>query len=119
MDTREKLEAFLAKWPDSKYRAEAQELLQKSRLQLAEHEWYVAGFYAKRRHWAGAAGRYETLVRKFPGTPHEVDALLALADVYVRMEDRFKARQALQEIIVKHPDDPRKARAEQLLAELR
>jgi len=114
-----KLEAFLAKWPASKHRAEAEALLAKARARLADHEWYVAGFYAKRNRWAGAAGRYETLVRKYPGTPHEVDALFALSDAYVKLDDRFKARQALQEIIVKHAGDPRKARAERLLAALR
>jgi outer membrane protein assembly factor BamD len=114
-----KLEAFLAKWPDSKLRPDAERLLSATRTQLAEHEWYAAGFYAKRRHWAGAAGRYQTLVTKYPGTPHEVEALFALADTWVKLEDRFKARQALQEIVVKHAGDPRRARAEKLLAELR
>ena len=118
-DAASRLEAFLARYPDSKYRPEAQKLLGEARRMLADHEWYVAGFYAKRGHWAGAAGRYETLLKRYPGSAREVEALFALADAEVKLEDRFKARQALQEIIVKHPDDPARARAEKLLAELR
>jgi len=114
-----KMEAFLAKWPSSKHRDEAQKMLQQARGQLIEHEWYAAAFYAKRNRWAGVAGRCETLLAKYPGSKHEVDALLALADAYARLEDRFKARQALQQLIVKHPDDPRRAQAEKLLAQLR
>jgi outer membrane protein assembly factor BamD len=118
-DALTRLEAFLLKWPDSKFRPEAQRLLAETRAQLAEHEWYVAGFYAKRSLWAGAAGRYETLLKRYPGTPHEVEALFELSHAEVKLEDKFKARQALQQIIVQHPDDPRRARAEKLLAELR
>jgi outer membrane protein assembly factor BamD len=79
----------------------------------------VAGFYAKRGRWAGAAGRWEALVRSYPGSAHEVEALLAMADAYLRLDDRFKARQALQQLVVKHPGDPRRAEAERRLAEIR
>jgi outer membrane protein assembly factor BamD len=48
-----------------------------------------------------------------------VDALLQLADAYTHLDDKFRARQALQQVIVKHPDDPRRAQAEKLLAQLR
>jgi outer membrane protein assembly factor BamD len=114
-----KMEAFLAKWPGSKHKPEALKLLEQARGQLADHEWYVARFYAKRNRWAGVAGRCEALLARYPGSKHEIDALFALADAYARLEDRFKARQALQQLIVKHPDDPRRAQAEKLLARLR
>lgn len=114
-----RMESFAAKWPQSKHRPEALKLLEKARGQLVEHEWYVAQFYAQRRRWAGAAGRCETIIGKYPGSRREVEALLALADAYAHLEDRFKARQALQQLIVKHPGDPRRAQAEKLLAQLR
>jgi outer membrane protein assembly factor BamD len=114
-----KADAFLAKYPDSKYRPEARKQLDKVRGELVEHEWYVAQFYAKRKRWSGAAGRYEAIVQKYPGSKREVDALLELADTYARLEDKFRARQALQQLIVKHPGDPRREQAEKLLAQLR
>jgi outer membrane protein assembly factor BamD len=118
-DALTRLDTFVEKYPNSKYLPEARKLLDATRAQLAEHEWYVAGFYAKRDHWAGAAGRYEALLKRYPGSPREVDALFALAQAEVKLDDKFKARQALQQIIVKHAEDPRRPQAEKLLAELR
>lgn len=118
-DAAVKLEALPKRWPESKHRAAAEKLLAQARVQLAEHEWYAAEFYARRGRWAGAAGRYEALVKAYPGSKHEVDALLAMADAYLKMDDKFKARQALQRLISSHPDDPRRPQAEQRLAALR
>jgi outer membrane protein assembly factor BamD len=113
------LEGFLAAYPKSSYVPEAEKALADARRRLAEHEWYAAGFYVSREKWAGAAGRLETLLKDFPGTPHEVGALLLLADVYERMGERFRAQQALQKLLATHPDDPRRLEAERLLAKLR
>lgn len=76
-------------------------------------------FYFKREKWAGAAGRYEALVEKHPGSRHESEALLKLAQAYVKLDERHRARTALQKLIVSHPQDPRRAEAEHLLAQLR
>jgi outer membrane protein assembly factor BamD len=113
------LDEFLKKYPDSKYRPEAEKMAKQARARLAEHEWYVAEFYAKRGHWAGAAARLENLLREYPGTGRDVDALLALAQAYLKLDERYRAQQALQQLIVKHPQDPRRPQAEKLLASLR
>jgi outer membrane protein assembly factor BamD len=118
-DAAVKLEALPKRWPESKHRPAAEKLLAQARAQLAEHEWYAAEFYAKRGRWAGAAGRYEALVKTYPGSKHEVDALFRMADAYEHLDDKFKARQALQQLISAHPDDPRRPQAEQRLASLR
>ena len=118
-DAAVKLEAFPKRFPESKHRPEAEKLLAQARAQLAEHEWYAAEFYARRGRWAGAAGRYQALVKSYPGSKREVEALFRLADAYLQLEDRFKARQALQQLIATHPDDPRRPQAEQRLAALR
>jgi outer membrane protein assembly factor BamD len=111
--------SFLEKHPDSKYAPEARKLLARASARLAEHEWYVAEFYFKRRKWAGAAGRYETLVEKFPGTGREPEALLKLAQACVRLDEKHRARTALQKLIVSYPQDPRRPEAEAMLAALR
>jgi outer membrane protein assembly factor BamD len=112
------LGAFVENRPRSKYRPEAEKLLAQARARLAEHEWYVAEFYAKRGHWAGVAGRLETLLGQYPGSPREGAALYQLAQAYLKLNERFRAQQRLQELIVKHPQDPRRADAEKLLASL-
>jgi outer membrane protein assembly factor BamD len=113
------LDEFAAKYPESKHRPEAEKILGQARARLAEHEWYVAEFYAKRGHWPAVASRLETLVRQYPGSPREAQALLQLAEAYVKLDERYRAQQTLQQLIVKHPQDPRRGQAEKLLASLR
>ena len=73
----------------------------------------------KRKHWAGAAGRLEALVKTYPDSPRGPEALMAIANAYIAIDERYRAQQALQQLIVKHPQDPRRAEAEKLLASLR
>jgi outer membrane protein assembly factor BamD len=113
------LRKFVERHPKSPYLEEGKKLLAEAEARLAAHEWYVAEFYFKRRRWAGAAGRYETLVERFPGSAHESEALLKLARAYVALDERHRARTALQKLIVQHPQDPRRPEAERLLASLR
>ena len=113
------LHRFVERSPTSKYAPEAKKLLEEADGRLAAHEWYVAEYYFRHRHWAGAAGRYETLVDKYPGSRHEAEALLKLARANVALDEKYRARTALQKLIVQHPQDPRRAEAEKLLASLR
>jgi outer membrane protein assembly factor BamD len=115
----DQLRKFVEKNPKSKHLAAGKKLLAEAESRLSAHEWYVAEYYFKHRRWAGAAGRYETLVDKFPGSKHESEALLKLAQAYVAMEEKHRARTALQKLIVQHPKDPRRPEAERLLASLR
>ena len=113
------LHRFLEKYPKSKYVPDAQKLVAQTDGRLASHEWYVDEYYFKHRRFPGAAGRYETLVDKFPGSKYEPEALLKLARAFVAMQEKHQARTALQKLIVKHPQDPRRAEAERMLASLR
>jgi outer membrane protein assembly factor BamD len=115
----EAFRSFLQKHPSSKYAPEAKKHLDEANARLAEHEWYVAEFYFKRDRWSGAAGRYEALVDKYPGSRHEAEALLKLAESCVKLDEKHRARTALQKLIVSHPQDPRRPEAEKLLAKLR
>ncbi len=113
------LQDFLKNHPKSKYAAEGQKLLAEARGKLAAHEWYVAQFYRKRDRWPGVAVRLEGLVRDYPGSQYEPEALWQLADAYLQLNERFRAQQALQQLIVKHPQDAHRAEAEKLLARIR
>jgi outer membrane protein assembly factor BamD len=104
---------------ESKWLDEARKVLADAKGRLAAREWYVAEYYFKRGKWAGAAGRYETLVAQYPGSRHEADALWKLARAYGELKENFRARTALQQLIARHPDDVRRAEAEKLLAALR
>lgn len=113
------LEQFLKDRSGSKYRDDAQKLVLLGKGRLADYEFYVGDFYWKRERWPGAAGRFERMVKQFPGAPQEPEALYRLALCYLRMDERFRAQQALQRLVARHPDDPRRREAEKLLAGLR
>jgi outer membrane protein assembly factor BamD len=61
----------------------------------------------------------EHLLKEYPGSRYESRALYQLAEAYLKMNERYRAQQALQQLIVKHPDDPLRPKAEKLLAGLR
>lgn len=103
----------------SKYLPEAKKVLEEVRARLAQREWYVGEYYFKRERWAGAAGRYETMVEKYPGSRHEAEALWKLARAALKLDEKYRARKALQQLVVKHPGDRRRAEAEKLLASIR
>jgi len=115
----ESAKAFLKARPGTKHQAEAEQILEETQGRLAAHEWYVAEFYYKRAHWAGAAGRLETIVKEYPGTRREPEALLLLARCYLAQQEGFRAQQALQKFLARHPEDARRPEAEALLAGLR
>ena len=113
------LTTFLKERPSSRQGPEASKLLAEARGKLAQHEVYVAEFYWKRERWAGAALRYEGLVRDFPGAPQEPEALLRMGQAYARLDEKFRAQQALQKLIARYPQDQRRGDAEKLLGQLR
>jgi outer membrane protein assembly factor BamD len=110
---------FVGSRPSSKHHEEAVRLLAEARGRLAAREWYVAEYYWKRSRWSGAAQRYEALIERYPGSPQEPEALLKLARARLRLDEKHRARTALQKLIVKHPQDPLRPEAEKLLASLR
>jgi outer membrane protein assembly factor BamD len=113
------LSKFVERYPKSKYLPDASKSLEEARSRLAAHDWYVGEFYFKRKRWAGAAGRYEELADKYPTSRHATEALLKLARSCIAMDEKHRARTALQKLIVEHPQDPRRPEAERLLASLR
>jgi outer membrane protein assembly factor BamD len=105
--------------PPSQYREEAAKLRVKAEERLSLRELFVAEYYYKNGRWAGAAGRYQGLVRDYPASPRVPEALVKLARSYVKMEEKFLARQALQELVAKHPQARERPEAEKLLESLR
>jgi outer membrane protein assembly factor BamD len=119
VQAREALEAFLKRYPESRYAKEAGDLLAKAKGVLAERDWYAYRFYRDRQKWQGAAYRLERIVQDFPGSSREPEALYGLAEMYLKLQERFRAQQALQQLLVRYPQSSLKGPAEKLLADLR
>jgi outer membrane protein assembly factor BamD len=112
------LEEFVARHPKSGHQAKARELLSVVTRRLAEHELYVARFYQKRERWEAVVGRYEYLLRYYPGMGYDAEAALGIARAWRELGDKAKAKDALQKFLEKHPADPQAGEAKLLLGEL-
>jgi len=105
---------FVRLYPQSQYLPEAKEHLADVRKRLAQHEVYVADFYEKRDRWVAAANRLENVLQKYPG-PDDDRLLFRLHDLYTRLKDQAKARDALQRVITRVPGTPSAEKARAML----
>ena len=62
------LDSFVKEYPNSELSGEAVSRLKELTERRAKHEYQVAQFYERRRHFAAALVYYETIVEKFPQT---------------------------------------------------
>lgn len=82
----------------------------------AEKEFKIGLFYAKKGSWRAAAGRFEEASKWNPGL---VEAYLKLADAAEKLNDRPRARQALEQFVeTAAEDDKRLAGVKKRLAAL-
>ena len=110
------MQEFIRQYPQSKYLAEAEKTVADARRRLARHEMYVASFYAKRERWRAVANRLETVAAEYQGLGLDEEALFGLHDAYTRLNEKEKARKALEEIVARMPGTRAAERARALLA---
>ncbi len=109
---------FTRGFPSSEYLAEAKKVLDEVRLRLAEHELYVADFYARRDRWPAVVTRLSVVARDFSGIGLDERAAFGLYDAYLKLKDPAKAREALERFVTRFPDDPAAKKAQKLMGEL-
>jgi len=113
------LEDFITAYPDSRYVERARQLLAETLLLLARHELYVGDFYASRKRWEGAASRYETLLRSYPGVGLDEEATFKLVEALRRLGEKERAIAALQRLADRQPGTEAARRAEEMMREFR
>ncbi|GMU08851.1 MULTISPECIES: outer membrane protein assembly factor BamD [Corallococcus] len=109
------MNGFLRQYPDSQYAKDAKVHADDARQRLARHELYVASFYAKRERWKAVVQRLEGLLKDYPGTPQEEEALFNLHDAYVKLNDTERAQNTLREVLKRLPGTPAAQRAQKML----
>ncbi|RKG89398.1 outer membrane protein assembly factor BamD [Corallococcus terminator] len=109
------MNVFLRQYPDSQYAKDAKVHADDARQRLARHELYVASFYAKRERWKAVAQRLEGLLKDYPGTPLEEEALFDLHNAYVKLNEPQRAQDTLREVIKRLPGTPAAQRAQKML----
>ncbi len=103
--TRTALKEFrilLEKYPKSQYEDETKRRIAKCREHLAEYELYVAKFYYKKGSYGSATGRLERLLKDYPGSQVEPDALYHAGLAYQEQGERQKALQVFETLADRH-----------------
>jgi outer membrane protein assembly factor BamD len=102
-------QALLTKYPGSPYEEEAKKYIAVCREKLAEYELYVGRFYYRKGSYVAALGRLEKLVKDYPGTAAEKDALYYAGLSYQERGDRAKALSVFETLATKYPDRAKEA----------
>jgi outer membrane protein assembly factor BamD len=108
---------YLERFPDGENRKDAEEKLRDCNTRLAQHDLYVARFYAKRNKWRGAAARYEVVRTYVGGSTLEPVVLLELGETYVRLGEKDKSKAIFAQLIERHPGSGEAKMAQQRLRE--
>jgi outer membrane protein assembly factor BamD len=106
---------FLAQYPSSELRPKGVERVGELRHRLADHEMRIGQYYLKHGRAASAAGRFENVVRDYPGAGFDGVAALSLHEAYDKLGQPEKGRDALHRLVKDHPGDPRVGEAKRLL----
>lgn len=114
-DSRAELGRYMTDYPRGRNRGWATKLNGKLLRLLARHEMYVARYYLDRSVYDGAIGRLQTIFRELRGSGLEPDAMLLLAETYMRMEKPDEARDLLREVRETFPGTHQSRRARYFL----
>jgi outer membrane protein assembly factor BamD len=90
----EECKDVLLEFPNSKHAVEAAQLLRDVQEVLADEEYRVQTFYAKKGSFPASANRGQALTDQFPLYSHAPEANWMLADAYQHLGDRFENQQA-------------------------
>ncbi|MBI3181547.1 MAG: outer membrane protein assembly factor BamD [Myxococcales bacterium] len=106
---------FIRTYPKSPYVVEAKKLADDARRRLAEHEMYVAEFYAAKEKWRAVVGRLNRVVNEFAGLGFEERAYFGLHEAYLKLSDPERAKESLRALVQKLPGTPAAQKAQKLL----
>ena len=96
-------QALLTKYPGSPYEEEATKYITICRDKLAEYELYVGRFYHKKGSYLAAVGRLEKLLKDYPGSTAEKDALYYAGLSYQELGEKAKAISNFETLAAKYP----------------
>lgn len=97
-------QALINQYPESPYADLASQRLQQCRDNMAEHEYNIADFYARRGNEKAAEVRLIDLVKRYNDTDQAANALYMLADIYETRQEPDKAALAVAGLLYHHRD---------------
>ncbi|MDR2459075.1 MAG: outer membrane protein assembly factor BamD [Holosporales bacterium] len=103
-------------YPSSEYSTKAEKMVAELREHLAGREVYVAKYYMKRKSYAAAIGRLNTVVESYAGIAHVPEAMHRLVECYIAIGTMAEARVVHASLLRQYPQSKWTAYAEALIS---
>lgn len=118
LDANRELKAFLRAYPRSRYRKDVDYMLEVVLGRLARHELYVARYYRKRENYDAAIARIDFVLKSYPGSGLDPEALVLKGETLMMMNRRKEAKEIF-ELVVRDWGGPFGNDAKEFLEELK
>ena len=89
---------------DSQYAPDARAKIAQCRRQLADKELYIGTFYFNRGSYGAAIKRFETVLKEYPGSGYDEQALYYLGESLWELEQKTAAKTTFERLISQFPD---------------
>lgn len=84
------------KYPNSEYMPKAEKYMARCRLDLGEHEFYVAEFYFKTKRYKAALDRFQVVAQEYPDFPKQTEVKEYIGTCQTKLsEDDTKPKSGL------------------------
>jgi len=101
----EEFEKLKRMYPRNPYKEDIELKIQKCRNIIAEYEFLVGDFYYKKGAYGAAIGRFETILKKYPGYKGEATVLFLMGKSYASLKQNDKAAEYFSRLVEKYPND--------------
>jgi len=115
----EEFEVFLADYPNSPVRGEAEDWLRMCREKLAKKMYLNGKLYLKMGYTAAARHTFQRILDRHPASESAAPAILGIARSYLREKKRTEAEAALDRLIDEFPGTPEARIGRDTLEDLR
>ena len=93
-----------SEFKDSQYATDARAKSVQCRGQLAQKEIYVGKFYFNRGSYGAAIKRFEAILKEYPGSGYDDEALYYLGESLWELEQRDAAKAVFERLVSQFPD---------------
>ena len=107
---------FRKRFPDDKQGAEVDDLIQRCRNRLADHEVYVGRFYLRMENYQSSIHRLAGALEKYPNYNHRDEVYFLLGKAYLKSGDKTKGVKALEQLQKQFPDSDYLEDAQEILS---
>jgi len=101
----EEFEKLKRLYPRNPYKEDIELKIQKCKNIIAEYEFLVGDFYFKKGSYAAAIGRFEIVLKKYPGYKGEATVLFLTGKAYAGLKQKDKASEYFSRLLEKYPND--------------